>query len=990
MNCDIVSGPASALIVSPSISDSMKWHARLGHPGRPATDMLVKANLLKYQHAKHDFCNDCAIGKSKRLPYRTTSTIYSKPGDLVNSDIKFFPVPTFDDEIGSITYLDRATHYSVVYLLKSKSGSDILDTFDAYSAMFLNQFGYQMKAFRTDNGREYINKQFQSRLSSLGISFQSTVPYSPQQNGAAERLNRTLEERLMTMKSAGNIPNKFWGELWKTANYFQNRSPSVYLNGSTPYHKWFGKDSSIDHLRVIGCDVFAHVPTEIRKGLADKALPCKMLGYAVSQKAYRLWDIKNQVMIVARNCVFNEDSPNLPYHFQYGNRLSADEIPLTFPTYDDSIPVDTFEVIPFTAPDHSAETIVLPAVNSNTISDSSDEDSFITDEHSDSDSILSNPPSPLIGVAVPDPIIRTRRSRTTIPNYKESDTDDYLSAEESNFMTVSKIFDDPQAMTISLASPSNTDRFIPRNFSEAQNSAHAHEWMLASVEEMTSLQLNDVYELVQRPLKKKIVGTKWHYTIKEKANGEIDRYKARFVVKGYSQIEGIDYVETFSPVIKSKSVKILLSLANVEGWEVHQMDVKTAFLNSELEEDIYVKQPDGFQNKKFPDYVWKLKKALYGLKQSPRQWWITMRDFLFSLGFVACNFDPCIFLLDRDGVLTYLGLYVDDLQICGGNASFVSTIKENLCERFQMKDLGLVSYLLGLEIKMNSRQKRLTICQEKYVKDLLVQFDLDHLRPLSIPMDPSCKLSKSSCPDPGSSEFKEMTHRPYRELVGALMYLACATRPDISHAVGEVARFVSNPGMDHWQAVVKICRYLSGTKDYGLHFDGNIKDASQVYGFSDADWGNDVDTRRSKTGYAIFMNGGCVSWRSKLQTCVSQSTLEAEYVAANETGRELVWARGIADELGYKQRSSTLFEDNQPCIATAKNPVINDRVKHIDIKYHWIRDEVAAGSLTLTYCPTADMTADILTKALPRVPFSRLCKKLGLYSVRSLSGWLLN
>ena len=222
------------------------------------------------------------------------------------------------------------------------------------------------------------------------------------------------------------------------------------------------------------------------------------------------------------------------------------------------------------------------------------------------------------------------------------------------------------------------------------------------------------------------------------------------------------------------------------------------------------------------------------------------------------------------------------------------------------------------------------------------------------------------------------------------MYLACATRPDISHAVGEVARFVSNPGMAHWRAVIYICRYLIGTADYGLHFDGNIKDGGQVHGYSDADWGGDLDTRRSKTGYAIFMNGGCISWRSKLQKCISQSTLEAELVAANETGRELVWVRGVASELGYKQRSSTLFEDNQPCIATAKNPIINDRVKHIDIKYHWIREEVATGSLTLTYCPTADMTADILTKALPRVPFSRLRTKLGIRSVRSLSGWLLN
>jgi hypothetical protein len=310
-----------------------------------------------------------------------------------------------------------------------------------------------------------------------------------------------------------------------------------------------------------------------------------------------------------------------------------------------------------------------------------------------------------------------------------------------------------------------------------------------------------------------------------------------------------------------------------------------------------------------------------------------------------------------------------------------------------MKDLGVAKFLLGLEIRMCNKSKLLAISQQKYIKDLIYTFE-EHLGNLksadNIPMSPSCKLSKTHSPVIGSQEWKQMQKYPYREAVGGLMYLACATRPDISHAVGEVARYVSNPGLPHWKAVTQIFSYLKCTSDYALHFDGTKTGyGDQIVGYSDADWGGDLDTRRSKTGYIVIMFGGVVSWRSKLQTCVSLSTLEAELVAANEAGRELLHTRGLVKDLGYTQRTTTLFEDNQPCIATTKDPIINDRVKLIDIKYHWIRKEVADGSLQLIYCKTADMVADILTKALPVLPFTRLRSKLGLFKIGSFSGRLL-
>jgi len=991
-----------------TLNEAKIWHERMGHIGIPATKMLIKCNIFKPEYEHHEFCEACAIGKSKRLPFTASKTKYTTPGQVVNADIKFFPVPTISGEIGAATYLDRATDFSFVYLITQKSSSIILKTFNDFEALFFNTFGYHIKVLRTDNGSEYVNKAFKERLTSLGIDFQTTCRYSPQQNGAAERLNRTLDEKLMTMKTAGEIPNKLWGELFKTANFLRNRTPSAKLNGKTPFEKWYGLPPPMDHFRVIGCDVYVHVPTELRKALDPKAIKCKMLGYATSQKAYRLWDIEKQEIVISRDCTFHEDTKSLPYNFKHGNKLNKNEIAYTMDdmesSYNDTVYAQVFPKTINAAQDQVAPTPEITYqpihpqqedessdASQSTTSSEADNPAHDTDYYSnDFDSSDTDTVHVPVEAVIPcnAPIVEAQQNNTNVQPRRSSRLN-HTNAQDQ-FILSSIFGEDPFDSVLSSEMSTESTRFIPKNHKEAMASEDADKWMLAAMEEMTSLQINNVYSLVKRPTNKKTIKTRYVYSIKELANGDIDKYKVRYVVKGFNQIHGIDYMETFSPVIKSKSVKILLSMANAEGWQVHQMDVKTAFLNAELTELLYVEQPDGFVNKQYPGYVWKLNKALYGLKQSPREWWLTMRDLLYSLGFEACNLDPCIFVLVKDGVKSYIGLYVDDLQITGNYLKQINEIKGQFNTRFQMKDLGLVSYMLGLEIKMNTKLKHLTICQEKYVNDLLVQFELDTLRPVSIPMDPSTKLSIQSCPELGSPEYKEMQHKPYRELVGALMYLACATRPDISHAVGEVARFVCNPGMNHWKAVVYICRYLVGTANYGLHFDGNVKDGGQVHGYSDADWGGDVDTRRSKTGYAIFMNGGCASWRSKLQKCISQSTLEAELVAANETGRELVWARGVATELGYQQRTSTLFEDNQPCIATSKNPIINDRVKHIDIKYHWIREEVAAGSFTLIYCPTADMTADILTKALPRITFSRLRDKLGLRSVRSLSGRLLD
>jgi len=517
-----------------------------------------------------------------------------------------------------------------------------------------------------------------------------------------------------------------------------------------------------------------------------------------------------------------------------------------------------------------------------------------------------------------------------------------------------------------------TDEKIPRNHKEAMLSSECDNWSLACINELMAMKDMEVYELIPRRVGKKPIATKWVFAFKRDEFGVIVMFKARLVVRGFAQIEGFDYIETFSPVIKGNSVRILLSLSNTLGWTVYQMDVKTAFLNSTLSEEIHVEQPEGFKCKENPDFVWRLKKALYGLKQSSREWWITLHSYLSDLGFVPYQSDPCLFvLMDGEIVVAIVGIYVDDILIAGPVDSSLKKIKEDISERFHMKDMGEVKRFLGLDIEFRREEKMLFISQRQYVLDVMLEFNFSALHPVSIPMESTLKLSNSQCPVKDSDHQSQMKTKPYRELIGALLYLACSSRPDISYAVSTLSRFVCNPGLDHWNALVHLCQYLIGTVDYGLVFDGNVIGSEQVYGYSDADWGGDLDGRRSRSGYAIFMNGGCVTWRSKLQKCVSQSSLEAEYVAGNEAGRELKWTRTLAEELGFKQRTTVLFEDNLGCIATSVNPIINERSKHIDVKYHWLRKEVKDGHLSLVYCPTADMVADIFTKALGKNLFDK-------------------
>jgi hypothetical protein len=468
---------------------------------------------------------------------------------------------------------------------------------------------------------------------------------------------------------------------------------------------------------------------------------------------------------------------------------------------------------------------------------------------------------------------------------------------------------------------------------------------------------------------------KWVFRLKQESDGK-KRYKARLVVKGFQQKEGIDYTEIFSPVVKMATIRVVLSLVAAENLYLEQLDVKTAFLHGDLDEEIYMKQPVGFIVKDKEEMVCRLKKSLYGLKQAPRQWYRKFDGFMQRSGYTRCNGDHCCYFKRFESSYIILLLYVDDMLVAGSCVREINRLKQQLATEFAMKDLGAAKQILGMRISRDRAQGTLRLSQAEYIERVLERFNMQSAKAVGTPLGSHFKLSQGQSPKT-DAEREYMAKVPYTSAVGSLMYAMVNTRPDIAHAVGVVSRFASNPGKQHWEAVKWIMRYLRGTTDLPLCFG---KGKLTVQGYVDADFAGDQDTRRSTTGYIYTMGSTAVSWVSRLQKLVTLSTTEAEYVAVTEAAKEMIWLKGFLEELGLKQENCVLFSDSQSAIHLAKNPVFHARTKHIDLRYHFIRSLLEDGDLLLEKILGDRNPADMLTKSVT-VQKLKLCStSVGLHA----------
>lgn len=485
-------------------------------------------------------------------------------------------------------------------------------------------------------------------------------------------------------------------------------------------------------------------------------------------------------------------------------------------------------------------------------------------------------------------------------------------------------------------------------------------WREAIAEEFKSLEDNKTWKVVNLlPRDKKAIQSKWVFSIKDDG-----RYKARLVAKGCSQRPGFDYVETFAPVVKMESVRTILALANEFGYLVHQMDVKTAFLNGDLDEEIFMQLP---KDELGCSKVVKLQKSLYGLKQASRSWNKRFNDEINRLGFVALKSDSCVYQ-SKDRGLT-LVLYVDDILIIGKSISNVKGIKTELGRLFQMKDLQDVKHFLGMEIKRDFQRSRLEISQEQYVEKVLKRFGMSECKPIGTPLDPNARWIKAKA--------DELTSQPFKELLGCVQYLAITSRPDICAAVSALSKHQAAPSDAHWTGLKRILRYLRGTTTTKLVY-AKKRDTLVLAGYADADFANDTDDRKSVSGYAFQVYGNLVSWSTKRQQTVSLSSTEAELVSLCTAVKESLWLTNLLNELGVVNTSFTVMEDNIPCIQFAEEPRSHQRMKHLDLKFMFIRDLIRSNKVQLQHIRSEDQPADAFTKGLPRIQHRKLLNTLNV------------
>jgi hypothetical protein len=510
---------------------------------------------------------------------------------------------------------------------------------------------------------------------------------------------------------------------------------------------------------------------------------------------------------------------------------------------------------------------------------------------------------------------------------------------------------------------------IPNNVQEALADPR---WKDAMNEEMKSLMENKTWELVECPPGKKPVGCRWVYTVKYKADGQIERFKARLVAKGYTQTYGIDYTETFAPVAKINTVRVLLSLAANLDWPLQQFDVKNAFLHGELFEEVYMDLPPGCAiPKTHSKKVCRLKKSLYGLKQSPRAWFGRFTKSMKAFGYCQSNADHTLFLKKQHGRITALIVYVDDMVVTGNDPVERKALQSYLSKEFEMKDLGPLKYFLGIEVSRSN--KGIFLCQRKYTLDLLQETGMSACQPVDAPIKEGLKL----CVEPNQVPADKVR---YQRLVGRLMYLA-HTRPDLAYALSVISQFMHNPGEQHMNAVMQILRYLKSAPGKGILFHKN-EDHQRVDAYTDADWAGDVDDRRSTSGYFTFVGGNLVTWRSKKQNVVARSSAEAEFRGMALAVCETLWLKLLMIDLGYPpSQPIRVYCDNKAACDIAHNPVQHDRTKHVEVDRFFIKEKLDEKVLELPKIRSEDQLADILTKAVSSRVFSKFLNKLGMCDI---------
>jgi hypothetical protein len=890
------------------------------------------------------------------------------------------------------TFLDDHSKFSVVKVLRHKS--QVPEILEEVITFLETQTGHRLKGIRSDNGGEYINAVVAAYVRKKGVLHQRTVSHSPQQNGAAERLNRTLMDRTRAMLAGAQLPKRLWGEALVAANHLRTVSPAAGLD-RTPWELFWGKKPNVSNLRVFGATAYMHIPKEKRQKLDSHTQRGVHVGYGETTKGWRV--LLGDKVVFSRDVEFDEtegshvrgDAPETRARAEdatWGNWGGWEELEQA----KDPEGSDQGETARVPEADHPTTRRYptrerrpprWPGQPIQDLSEGAAATPGIGLEAQENRGGDAEPPGTGLGIQE-DRGGGADTSETGLEAQEHRGEDveapgTGLGIQEDSGGAA----DTPETgLGIQEDRGSDDDRQDPNlegaamlamhddptSLAEALAGDDAVAWQQAMDEEMASQLENRTWDITDCPRGVRPIPGKWVFVRKRDAQGNVVQYKARFVAKGFRQVAGVDFDEVFAPVSKHATLRALLSKVAAQDLELHQMDIKSAFLQGELEEEVYVQQPPGYEQGE-RGQVCRLNKALYGLKQAPRAWNQVLTRELLRQGFTPSQADPSLFSrTEPGGQLSHIAVYVDDLLIASKEGAAVHSIKQAIMTAFKAKDMGDARFFLGMTIHRDRGNRTLKLGQEQMIREVLERQGMAEARPRLMPLSTSVTLAKGEG-DPLSLELGVQ----YRQLVGSLLYLACCTRPDISFAVGALARHMSAPTSVHWQAAKGVVRYLAGTAGMGIVFGGG---PAGIQGYCDADYAADVDTRRSTTGYFFALHGGAISWSSRRHSTVAVSTCEAEYMAAAEAVKEALWLRPLLTDLGIQGANCIpIRADNQSAIKLLRNPLTSKRSKHIDVAHHFARERVAMGHVGFSYVETGSMLADSLTKAVPAPKFA-LCR----------------
>ncbi|KAJ4796184.1 Retroelement pol polyprotein-like [Rhynchospora pubera] len=972
------------------------WHQRMGYPSNKITCLFpgVEGGV----DMTNGVCDICMRSKQSRIPFPVSSNKSDEPFEMIHCDIWGpYSVTSHCGAHYFLTIVDDFTRAVWVYLIAEKS--EVASLIQSFCKMVQTQFCRHVKCVRSDNGAEFKSGLVSKFYAENGILHQTSCVRTPQQNGRVERKHRHILNVARALRFQSNLPLEFWGECILTAAFLINRTPTPLLQNKTPYEMLFGKPPSYAAVRTFGCLCYTH-KSGVSNKFDSRSRRCVFVGYPFGKKGWHVYDLETKEFVVTRDVVFCENefpfkqvrgskprhgSPTLISEHNYTDTtdqnavtsgesapgLSASASSESAPDYGagasgDSAPSHDVGESGESAPGYSVGASGENAPESSAGASGQNVPELSAGASGQDVPGHSAPASDLIG--------RGQRSRKPPAHLQ-----DYICY--TAFCDPSKAHPttiDSSGSLYPIAQYLNYNKFSvahriflaavtagrePHHFGEAIKDAN---WRNAMQSEIDALERNETWTIEDLPPTKTAIGCKWVYRIKYHSDGSIERYKARLVVLGNRQVEGIDYTKTFAPVAKMVSVRTFLAVAIAKGWELHQMDVHNAFLHGDLNEEVYMRLPPGF-NSSQPGKVCRLRKSLYGLRQAPRMWFSKLSAALQSYGFVQSKADYSLFSYTKGDVFLAILVYVDDLVIAGNNSEALKRFKQYLSSTFHMKDLGALKYFLGIEITRGS--EGLFLCQRKYTLDILAESGLLGAKPAAFPIEQNHQLLTATGPLLDEPER-------YRRIVGRLIYLTI-TRPELCYSVHVLAQFMKAPLQAHYDAAIRVLRYLKGNPGQGvvLRADSDLR----LYAYCDSDWASCPLTRRSLTGYFVMLGRSPISWKTKKQHTVSRSSAEAEYRSMATTACELTWLKSLLQFLGVSHtQPMKLFCDSQAAIHIASNPVFHERTKHIEVDCHYVRDIIRAGHIITSHVRTTEQLADIFTKALGKRQFHYLLSKLGI------------